>query len=234
MTPLGTGHSARTMVKTRQIVRWSAESETWSPLAVPRTGRLMSRMVRWDTMRVPSRNEELSMQPHFDVRPAESVQYTGPESVASVAELVMKYRPHVSWDHAPALGTLRFLQQRLGSEPETAGLGGGHPWRRCRHTSCTFRRLDRCRRRWADSVVGAPTGVISLSNVRSLSGRCSQRVRRAPGSVRSMGILNRAVRGGGVSVRRGTVWASPERRSLRSGPVIFSTYLGWVGHIVEP
>lgn len=54
------------------------------------------------------------MQPHFDVRPAESAQYTGPESVASVAELVMKYRPHVSWDHTPALGTLRFYNS--GSE----------------------------------------------------------------------------------------------------------------------
>lgn len=38
----------------------------------------------------------------------ETVQFTGPESVAAVAELVRKYRPRVSRLSAPALGTLRF------------------------------------------------------------------------------------------------------------------------------
>ena len=38
----------------------------------------------------------------------EAVQFTGPESVAAVVELIRKYRPRVSHVSAPALGTLRF------------------------------------------------------------------------------------------------------------------------------
>lgn len=41
-------------------------------------------------------------------KPDEGVQFTGPETVAAVAELVRKYRPRVSHQSAPALGTLRF------------------------------------------------------------------------------------------------------------------------------
>ena len=48
------------------------------------------------------------MRPHFDVRPAEAERFTGPDSVAAVADLVVKYRPRVSWDYSPALETLRF------------------------------------------------------------------------------------------------------------------------------
>lgn len=44
--------------------------------------------------------------PHF--RPTEAEQFTGPESVAAVTELVRKYRPQVSHESAIALGTLRF------------------------------------------------------------------------------------------------------------------------------
>jgi hypothetical protein len=45
--------------------------------------------------------------PRFPVRP-EAEQFTGPDSVAAVAELVRKYRPQASYESATALGTLRF------------------------------------------------------------------------------------------------------------------------------
>lgn len=46
--------------------------------------------------------------PHFRTRPVEAEQYTGPASIAAVAELVRRYRPHASYESATALGTLRF------------------------------------------------------------------------------------------------------------------------------
>lgn len=53
-------------------------------------------------------------KPRFDVRPKESVQFTGPESVDAVAELVRKYRPGVSHAFSPAMRTLTFS----GSGPD--------------------------------------------------------------------------------------------------------------------
>lgn len=47
-------------------------------------------------------------KPRFDVRPRESVQFTGPESVDAVAELVRKYRPGVSHVFNPVMRTLTF------------------------------------------------------------------------------------------------------------------------------
>jgi hypothetical protein len=46
--------------------------------------------------------------PIFKVRPVEAVQFTGRESNDAVAELVGRYRPQVSWESNPQLGTLRF------------------------------------------------------------------------------------------------------------------------------
>jgi hypothetical protein len=46
--------------------------------------------------------------PHFPAGSIEAVQFTGPESVAAVADLVRRYRPQVNHVSATALGTLRF------------------------------------------------------------------------------------------------------------------------------
>jgi len=46
--------------------------------------------------------------PVFSSRPIEAEQFTGPSSIGAVADLVRRYRPQVSYESAPALGTLRF------------------------------------------------------------------------------------------------------------------------------
>lgn len=66
--------------------------------------------------------------PHFAVRPVEAEQFTGPESVAAVAELVRRYRPQASYESATALGTLRFYNSgpelRLKLNDWVAVIGG--------------------------------------------------------------------------------------------------------------
>ena len=47
-------------------------------------------------------------KPRFAVRPRESAQFTGPESIEAVAELVRKYRPRVSYTFNPVMSTLTF------------------------------------------------------------------------------------------------------------------------------
>ncbi|WP_025104743.1 hypothetical protein [Microbacterium paraoxydans] len=44
----------------------------------------------------------------FTERPRESVQFTGPESIDAVAELVRKYRPRINHTFDPVMGTLTF------------------------------------------------------------------------------------------------------------------------------
>lgn len=50
--------------------------------------------------------------PQFPAGSLEAVQFTGPESVPAMADLVRKYRPQVSYAHSPALRTLRFYGDR--------------------------------------------------------------------------------------------------------------------------
>jgi hypothetical protein len=66
--------------------------------------------------------------PHFSPPPAEAEQFTGEESVAAVAGLVLKYRPRTSYTFSPALRTLRFYDNsrelKLKMQDWVAVVGG--------------------------------------------------------------------------------------------------------------